>query len=301
MGYIKINGDLDVARLSVDNADIPQNEEDGSNSYLTNIKNIGLGDSSWNNTSVMLANMNNSIAGNGADYQFANIERFRVYKIIGNDNQKLYKIYETSNPNERKIKDYIVGDECDYTYYIYPICNDTINNVNVEIISQPIVSEPIKLNSRTLSLMGLIADKENENCYHIDTNEIWLFSLNVKDGGTILNTNKLFSDTMNRYQQKTDGNRVHKSKSVTALLGNIDCTTKQYSDTFEKLEAWDNFCESSALKVLVDIRGRIIVGDIDNSPSIEYGNNFNKEATVSFSFVELTDINQIVILGEKID
>lgn len=310
MGYIKINGDIDVARINLRNTTIPEDNEDGSNSYLTYIQNLGLNDDVWNaNDNVVLANMNNSIAGNGADYGFKDIIYFKVYKTIGKNNTKLYHIYNTKNLAETKIKDYIVGDDCSYRYYIYPVCSKVLNGVTVETISQPFSSNEMVINDRVLSIVGLepLSEEEakqysdnSDNVYRVGKNNIWLLSLNLKDSGTVLNTNKVFSDTLNRYRQETGTSRSYKTKNVTSLLGKIDCASMKYVDTFEKLEAWDEFCRNSSLKALVDIRGRIMIGDIDNNPTIEYGTTFNKEANVSFAFTELTDIDNIIIIGESI-
>ena len=50
--------------------------------------------------------------------------------------------------------------------------------------------------------------------------------------------------------------------------------------------------------MLVDLRGRIMIGDIDNNPNIEYDSHADKKANVSFSFKEMDDINYVTILGE---
>lgn len=291
MGKIRINGEVDIARISIDN--IPVTDE-----LKNHILELGTGDDKWRDSSVMLANMNSSLAGNGADYQFANIQKFKIYKTIGNQNPTLYKVYETADINERVIEDYVVGDLCDYRYYIYPVCGKTIGETPVQIVSQPFTSDIVQLKDGILSVMGLIKDDTADNTYHIDKNNVWLFGLNINDSGTTLNTNKSFTDTQNRYQQETGTFRSYKTKSVTALLGTFDCTTREYTDKFEKLEAWDEFCRSSSLKVLVDLRGRVMIGDIDNNPNIEYDSCCDKEATVSFSFKEMDDINHVTILGE---
>ena len=292
MAYITIHGDVDISRISVLNQNV---SKENIPDILAKIKGYGLSDSKWESNSVMLANMNDTLSGNGADYQFKNIKRFKVYKHIGNNNDKLYHVYETNSGNERTVDDYTIGDMCDTQYFVYPVCTKEINGVSVEVISQPLVSEKISTNKGILSVIGLIRKDENE--YDIDLNNIWSFSLNLEDGGSTLNTNKAFSDTMNRYQQATGSFRAYKTKPVSSLLGNISCKNMQYKDSFEKIEAWDDFCCNNELKLLVDTRGRIFIGEIDNSPTSAYGETLYREITINFNFRELTDINTVKING----
>lgn len=297
MGKFIINGNLNVARISVDNGGLP--DEGNITEYLNDV--ASMNDNMWDENSVILANMNYSLSGNGQDYQFQNIKRFKLYKTIGNSNPKLYEVYETKSPNECIIEDFLVGDRCDYTYYLYPICSEgSLNGYNLETIPQPIPSEPVNINEGFVSVMGLIQDENDGDKYTIDTDNIWLFGFNITDDGYTLNTYKNFADTHNRYQQMTGSHRAYKTKPITALLGNFDCSSKKFIDTFEKLEAWDDFCRNCTLKVLVDLRGRIYIGDIDNNPNTSYENDYSKEASVSFTFRELTDINNIKVLGRSI-
>ena len=295
MGYITVHGDINTSRINVLNQDVSSYSKEDISILLDEIKSLGLGDDEWKDNNVILANMNDSISGNGADYQFKNIKRFKIYKSIGNTNNKLYHVYETSSATERTIDDYTIGDMCDTQYFIYPVCAKIVDGVSVETISQPLVSQKISTKKGILSVVGLIRKSENE--YDVDLNNIWSFSLNLEDGGSTLNTSKTFSDTMSRYQQATGSFRAYKTKSVTSLLGNISCKNMEYRDDFEKIEAWDEFCRTNELKLLVDTRGRIFIGEIDNSPTTNYGNTLYREVTVNFNFRELTDINTVKING----
>lgn len=286
MGSLKINGGINIARVHIENATY-------SDDYNSNIQALKLNDDSWRNTSVVLANMNQSLAGNGLDYQFEGIDRFKVYKTIGKDKSNLYEVYETASSNERVVTDRIVGDFRDYKYYIYPICKEG----EFETVSQPFASDSIQIDTGRLFVIGL--EWQHENVYKVDKNNIWRFTLNIKDNGTTLNTNKLFSDTQNQYKQMTGSFRGYNTKTtISALLGEIDCTDAQYVEDIEKIEAWEKFCKSNKLKLLIDTKGRIFVGEIDNNPSIEYGKSLSMESTVTFSFVELNSFESITVLGE---
>ena len=48
---------------------------------------------------------------------------YKIYKTIG-DGIKLYKIDDIDNPNYNVIEDFVVGDNCKYQYYLFPIYQD---------------------------------------------------------------------------------------------------------------------------------------------------------------------------------
>ena len=295
MGKFTVYDSQNIARMHIQN--VPYDYD----YYLSNITSLLLNPDKWQNNSVLLSNIinpttgNGTLSGNGSDYQFDGIKKFIVYKTIGNSNDKMYKVYETANGSEKWCEDYIVGDMCEYKYYIYPILYN--DNDNYETVNQPFETNKILIDTGSLTVAGLIQDGD---IFKVDTNCVWKFSANISDGGTTLNTNKNFIDTSNSYQQESAATRAYKTKSVTALIGNIDCSSRKFVDTFEMLEAWDEFCASSSLKVLIDLRGRIMLGDIDNNPSISYETNSHlKEASVNFTFRELDNINNVTILSPK--
>lgn len=296
MGKFIVNGGQSIARMHIQNI----SSTDEYDKYADNIALLGTSPDKWQDSSILLANITNpttkegTLSGNGSDYQFNGIKKFVIYKTIGKANDKLYKVYETSSGTEKWCEDYIVGDMCEYKYYVYPILK---GEEGFETINQPFETEPIRLDSGKLTVINLIQDG---NIYRVDTDNIWKFGANVSDGGSTLNTNKNFVDTLNSYQQEGGATRAYKTKSVTALIGDMDCSTREFVDTYEMLEAWDKFCASSSLKVLIDLRGRIFLGDIDNNPSTSYDTtSYQREATVNFSFRELDSIDNVIILNSK--
>lgn len=293
MGKFIVNGGQSIARMHIQN--ISSTDE-----YAANIVSLGTSPDKWQDSSILLANITNpstcegTLSGNGSDYQFDGIKKFVIYKTIGKANDKLYKVYETSIGTEKWCEDYIVGDMCEYKYYVYPILE---GEKGFETINQPFETEPIRLDSGKLTVINLIQDGD---IYRVDTDNIWKFGANVSDGGSTLNTNKNFVNTLNSYQQEGGATMAYKTKSVTALIGDMDCSTREFVDTYEMLEAWDKFCASSSLKVLIDLRGRIFLGDIDNNPSTSYDTtSYQREATVNFSFRELDSIDNVTILNSK--
>lgn len=115
------------------------------------------GNYNWNTDTRMLANFNDTLVGSNFDGSYENIDHFQVYKTLG-EQDTLHKVCQTKNPTQRVIEDFTVGDLCDYQYYIFGICNNTMDvngvQVNVKTIS-PLVSDKIQLHRGTVSVIGL--------------------------------------------------------------------------------------------------------------------------------------------------
>ncbi len=264
------------------------------------IEQTKLGDYGWKDDTKLLCNFNNNIYGSNFDGDFGNIDRFIIYKTIGKSS-KLHKVYETVNTSERIIEDFTIGDLCDYTYHIYPVCTNTMNiNGNQVVIEtvNPIVSEPIQIHNDIVSVFGLIPN--GYNTYSIDENNVWQLQLNITNDGYTLNTDKTFYQTQHTYGKASGGNRKQRSIPVSGLLGKIDCSTGQYSDSFDHIIEWENFVSSNNLKMLIDLRGIITLGEIDVNPSFSYEKTSNHEVSVSFTFTQLNSIDNVDVLGRAL-
>ena len=132
------------------------------------------GNYSWNSNTKLLANFNDTLSGSNFDGSYENIDHFQVYKTLG-EQDTLHKVCQTENPTQRVIEDFAVGDLCDYQYYIFGICNNTMDvngvQVNIKTIS-PLGSDKIQLHRGTVSVIGLVHTEE-DNIYTIDEDNIW--------------------------------------------------------------------------------------------------------------------------------
>lgn len=289
---VKLYGGVTYHLFGIDEGSHSDNEE--FKQYFTDTK---LGSYAWNTSTKLLANFNNNLNGGNYGGNFKNIKRFKIYKTIGNKN-KLYKVAETNSPMQRIVEDFTVGDLCDYQYYIYAVCDNVINingeQICVETLS-PIISEPIKLKRGVVSVIGLT--EVGKNTYAIDEDNVWQLQLNVTNDGYTLNTDKTFYQTQNTYGKSSGGNRKQRSIPIKGLLGKINCSNGEYTDTYDDILDWENFAASNSLKMLIDLRGIITFGEINIDPSIGYENTSNHEASVSFTFNQLNSIDNIDVLG----
>lgn len=215
---------------------------------------------------------------------------YRVYKKIGNSN-KLYEIANLTSDDSCIIEDFIVGDNCEYTYYVYPI----IAKDKKTTIAAPAISEPIKLEAGIDKVVGL--NKIGDKVYEVAYDQVWRLYLNLDDSGYTYNTDKNFYDTFNTYNQETVGNRKYITKPLSGMLGYVDCASQDEGivDTYDMLVSWNEFSGSANLKCLIDARGLILPGNFEANPSVEYMDAKGSPATAKFSWRQTSDLNIIKI------
>ena len=151
------------------------------------------------------------------------------------------------------------------------------------------------LHQNTDKIFGLKKIKDNTYC--VDLDNVWRIQLNLEDTGYTLNNSKTFFDTLNTYQQEYVGNMKYITKSVSGLIGAIDCNSSsgEIVDTYDMLTSWNEFATSGTPKCLVDIRGIILPGNFEANPTIEYIHGSQSLAVAKFNWRQKSDLNIINI------
>ena len=244
-------------------AEVGENIASASQTFRDKFVKNKCGDYSWTDNTKLLANFNRNISGSNFGGDFGNIIKFVIFKTIGRQT-RLHKVCETVNSLQRVIEDFTVGDLCDYQYYVFAVCNNTIDvngtQVSVEGIT-PIISKTVNIHSGIVSVIGL--KEAGNNVYTIDENNVWHIQYNLRDDGYTLNTDKTFHQTQHAYGKETAGNRKQRSVPISGLLGNVNCPDGKFVDDFDYIIEWENFAASSTPKMLIDVRGIITIGDMN--------------------------------------
>lgn len=246
----------------------------------------------WVDDTQLLASFNDSFSGaDGITMGNSKLIGYKVYKSIGNS-VKLYKIAETA-PNETIIEDFIVGDNCEYKYYIYPLFQDQLNE-NLYYPNNAIETNEIMLHYATNKVVSL--KNMGGEIYCADLDGIWRIMLNLEDNGYTIKNAKTFADSLNTYTQEYIGNMKYITKSVSGLIGMIDCYTDcEIIDTYDMLISWNDFVTSADLKCYVDSRGLILPGNFEAEPNIEYIKHPKSYAVAKFNWRQKSDLDIIKI------
>lgn len=268
-----------------------------NDTIIHNLKKTPFASSEWDNDTVLMLKFNENIsAGN---FEAENIKYFKIFKKFSNQ-PKLHHVFTTPIGHIGVIEDFVVGSKCPYTYYIYPVCQAyTDKGEPYDKISSPIISKPFEIQDGIIRVIGLIEDEDNPNEYYIDHNNVWHFSLNLSDTGFSNTMAKSYSDTLHKYPKETMGNGNYRTFSIEGLLGRIDCTTHEYIDTYDDIIEWEQFMSNSQLKMVIDLRGIVTIGNIESN-SFKYETTGEHEINVSFNFRQLDDLDNIKIINRQI-
>lgn len=251
----------------------------------------------WNNDTQLLASFSGSFnAAEGSTIGNSKLLGYKVYKSIGNS-VKLHKIAETTS-DETIIEDFIVGDNCEYKYYIYPLFQDQLNE-KLYYPNEAVVTDEVILHYTTNKVVSL--KKIGDEVYCVDLDGVWRLMLDLEDNGYTIKNQKTFADSLNAYTQEYVGNMKYITKSVSGFIGMIDCFNKgEIVDTYDMLISWNDFVTSADLKCYVDSRGLILPGNFEAEPSVEYVKHPQSYAVAKFNWRQKSDLDIIKIYATVI-
>ena len=135
-----------------------------------------------------------------------------------------------------------------------------------------------------------------DETYCADLDGIWRIMLNLEDNGYTIKNAKTFADSLNTYTQEYMGKMKYITKSVSGLIGMIDCYTDcEIVDTYDMLISWNDFVTSANLKCYIDSRGLILPGNFEVDPNVEYSKCSKSYATANFNWRQKSDLDIIKI------
>ncbi|MDO5398276.1 MAG: hypothetical protein Q4G33_10130 [bacterium] len=251
----------------------------------------------WDNNTVILNDFNYTLNGTGYSDNLNGIAGFHVYKTLGTTDDTLYETGVIEGTKCLCLEDFACGDNCEYTYYIYPLVQKT-DNPDLYYVASPIKTEPIKLNSGAVSVFGLKPIDDEKRTFIADLDTVWVFRFNLQDSGWNINNDKTFYDTVAKYNQESVGNRSYITKNISALLGCVNCRTSgDYDEDYDILTTWMDFVRTPQLKCLTDLRGLILPGNFEAGVSGEYLDVPGSLCTTSFTWRQKSDLDIISIHG----
>ena len=248
----------------------------------------------WYENSVLLCDYHLTLNGKNYEADLKNICGYKVYKTFGETDDTLYEIADLNGTDFKTVEDFVIGDMCKYTYYIYPKVIDKEHS-DLYSIGTVISTEPIQINNESLAVFGLTKIGDKKFIPNLD--EVWTFSLDLSDEGWTMNNDKTYYDNiLSRYTQESIGARAYLTKNVTSLIGKIDCSTNgEYEDDYDMLVTWINFTKSSCEKCLVDVRGLVLPGNFESNVSGKYEIGKGNPCSTTFTWRQKSDLDIITI------
>ena len=208
----------------------------------------------WNSNTLMLAKFNEDDMSAGNSSLIVNIKGYEIRRKSGDN---LYTEYvgtvkegNDESKSKRFIVDYMVKNNTDYTYYLYPAATHSDNG----ILLSPSITNEVKTDWGYWSLL-VVDESDEENVFYL--NKMFKFELNIAT--ETMNNNAVVSVIQNftKYPTVQYGTSNYWSGGLSALCGFVSCTDGKYMQTPNMIEELKKLTSDTRRKFLKDIEGNI--------------------------------------------
>ena len=191
----------------------------------------------------------------------------------------------------RYICDYTAASNTEYRYIVYAL--DADNNFSTWS------SEIIVPNWCKTSIIGFQGSYIDNSPIVAEKENIWGFGLNVEDITYRQNMSKTLSQGVgSRYAHIASGKTNYKTFDISCLIGDVD-NVDYTSDTAILTERWAEFLASPMAKLVVDMKGNVLICDATDASIKSEHNYFEMPTTISASFVEIAPSDKVSIYRIK--
>ena len=233
---------------------------------------------------------------------------YRVYRIdadgLYNPNERQDKQHQdyANNPKKTLIADVAVGGFIDYTlgnhkrvqYIIVPY-NNSVGGTTVYTASVSPVIETDFYGYTITSLKDTGKNADGKSVYF--RGNTWKFMSDIQDTDNVQNLNNVMHVGYGKYATSTSTDNNYMSGSLTASLGNMNCTTKTFEDDIEVVNAWRRFISQDCMFVLRSQKGDVWLVKIVDSSSTKYNESVSKlPVDFTFSWVECGNVDDILVV-----
>lgn len=126
------------------------------------------------------------------------------------------------------------------------------------------------------------------------TGDTWKFFIDLADTTVTNNLDRMTHVGYGRYVSSTSTNVNYMSGTLSAMIGYMDCTTNEYTDTIALVNAWRKFITQNKPFLLKSQKGDVWVVNITDNPTTTYQETYRgTPTTISFSWAECYHINDI--------
>ncbi len=244
--------------------------------------------SKWSADTLMLAKFNEDDMSAGSSSLIENIEGYEIRRKSGNDLHTEYVGTVKENPDElntkRYIIDYMVKNNTDYTYYLYP---DTKYSNNGILLS-PSITDEIKTNWGYWSLL-VVDESDEENVFYL--NKMFKFELNVTTDSMSNNAVVSVLQNFTKYPTIQYGTANYWSGGLSALCGYVSCVDGSYVQTPNMIEELKKLTSDTRRKFLKDIDGN--VWEVKITSAINVTEEYSAIQSVKSAKISWTEVGEV--------
>lgn len=249
----------------------------------------------WDADTLMLAKFNEGDMTAGNSSLTSNIIGYEIRRKSGDNLYTEYvgTVRETSGESSPKkyIIDYMVKNNKDYTYYLYPATTHSDSGV----LLSPSITQEVKTDWRYWSL--LVVDESNEeNVFYL--NKMFKFELNVVTDAMSNNAVVSVLQNFTKYPTIQYGTANYWSGGLSALCGYVSCVDGEYIQTPNMIEELKKLTSDTRRKFLKDIEGNIWEVKITSPISItEEYSAIKSVKSAKISWTEVGEVSGMSIIN----
>ena len=242
-----------------------------------------------NNYSRFLVTFDDATTTSGGVADVALGYSFSIYREVKDTNQLVY--VARLGDGGLSMTDYGVTNNRTYKYYIF--------KEDESAISEAVVSNDVLTCWWDWSLIDVVPSTSEKGLYYT-TGNIWKFNLNISSAARAQTLNNTTYNNLTRFPKVSSGKLNYSTGSLTCLLGDIQRTTNSLAEYIEPstmLNEWNEFCADGNMKLLKDRKGNAMLVMITGTSSQTDDVTREQTNTITFSWVEVEDIDNITIIG----
>ena len=242
-----------------------------------------------NNYSRFLVTFDDGTTTSGGVADVALGYNFSIYREVKDTNQLVY--IARLGEGSLSMTDYGVTNNRTYKYYIF--------KEDESAISEAVVSNDVSTCWWDWSLIDIIPSPSEKGLYYT-TGDIWKFNLNISSAARTQTLNNTTYNNLTRFPKVSSGKLNYSTGSLTCLLGDIQRTTNSLAEYIEPstmLDEWNEFCADGNMKLLKDRKGNAMLVMVIGTSSQTDDVTREQTNTITFSWVEVEDIDNITIIG----
>lgn len=244
----------------------------------------------WNDDTTLFSKFDESlVAGNSA--LVGNLSGYKLMRKKSNESSAKYVATLDEKFSGQYIVDYMVANNSEYIYYVYPY-NDISDS---GVVLSPFTTQQITSKWNYWSLL-IVDETEEDNVFYL--NKMFKFELNITTDD--MNNNAVCTVTQNftRYPTIQYGTANYWSSALTSLCGFISCGGNNYNQTPDIIAEFKELTTDGRRKFLKDLDGNIWEIKITAPINISTDDDtIERIKSVKVLWTEVGDVSDISVIN----
>lgn len=196
--------------------------------------------------------------------------------------------------------DYTASTKGNYKYTVLGFeSSNTTYGVIGSYVPNAVMEKEININLGGYYIMDLNPNQNYRGYEYYTVGDVWHFVGDINDTTITQNRDTVLHVSAAQYPVTSNTDANYMSGTLSAMIGYVNCETKEYVDNITLVNAWRKFITQDKIYLLKSQKGDVWVVNIVDNPETTYQENYYRiPTTFSFSWAECCHINDIDIYKE---